>query len=152
MSSRRTPDEPGQVLYQAIFDSAVDFAVVTTDHEGRITAWNAGAERILGWSSEEMIGQPFATFFTPEDRATDQPAAEMRRTAETGRAADERWHLRKDGSRFWASGALMHLRTRGGADLASSISCATAPRRRHARARRIASATSCRSSPTPCRC
>ncbi|WP_238296716.1 PAS domain S-box protein, partial [Methylobacterium soli] len=117
ISSRRTPDEPGPVACQAIFDSAVDFAIITADHEGRITAWNPGAERVLGWSAEEMIGQPTATFFTPEDRACDRPATEMRRAAETGRAADERWHLRKDGSRFWASGELMPLRARDGTDL-----------------------------------
>nr|WP_264051488.1 PAS domain S-box protein [Methylobacterium sp. FF17] len=117
MSSRHTPDEPGPVACQAIFDSAVDFAIIATDHDGLVTAWNPGAERILGWSAVEMIGQPTATFFTPEDRASDRPATEMRRATETGRAADERWHLRKDGSRFWASGELMPLRSRDGSDL-----------------------------------
>ncbi|WP_238297390.1 PAS domain-containing protein, partial [Methylobacterium soli] len=117
ISSRRTPDEPGPVACQAIFDSAVDFAIITTDHEGRITAWNPGAERVLGWSAEEMLGQPTATFFTPEDRAADRPATEMQCASETGRAADERWHLRKDGSRFWASGELMPLKARDGSDL-----------------------------------
>ncbi|XYD09071.1 PAS domain S-box protein [Methylobacterium sp. NMS12] len=117
MSSRRTPAEPGQVPYQAIFDSAVDFAIITTDSQGLITAWNPGAERILGWSAQEMRGRSAATFFTPEDRAADRPAIEMRCVTETGRAADERWHLRKDGSRFWASGELMPLRSPEGADL-----------------------------------
>ncbi|GJD55592.1 PAS domain S-box protein [Methylobacterium dankookense] len=116
-SSRRTPDGPAQVPYQAIFDSAVDFAIITIDQEGRITAWNPGAQRILGWTAGEMVGQPSATFFTPEDRAADRPAVEMRQAAQTGRAADERWHLRKDGTRFWASGELMPLRSPDGADL-----------------------------------
>ncbi|GJD55733.1 PAS domain S-box protein [Methylobacterium dankookense] len=115
--SRRTPDEPEQLHYRAIFDSAVDFAIITTDHEGRVTAWNPGAERILGWSAGEMVGQSAATFFTPEDRAADRPATEMRCAAETGHAADERWHLRKDGSRLWASGELMPLRSMEGADI-----------------------------------
>jgi len=97
--------------YEAIFDSAVDFAIITTDGDGRITAWNLGAERILGWSAGEMVGQPTATFFTPEDRAAGVPEKEMRSAAETGRAVDERWHLRRDGSRFWASGELMPLRS-----------------------------------------
>ncbi len=117
MSSRRTSDETGHVPYRAIFDTAVDFAIVTSDHEGRVTAWNPGAERILGWSAEEMVGRPTATFFTPEDRAADRPATEMRCAAQTGRAADERWHLRKDGSRFWASGEMMPLRAPDGSDL-----------------------------------
>ena len=111
------PGEPTPAFYRAIFDSAVDFAIITTDHAGRVTAWNPGAERILGWPAEEMVGQPSATFFTPEDRAADRPAIEMRCAAETGRAADERWHLRKDGSRFWASGEMMPLRSPDGADL-----------------------------------
>lgn len=105
------------VPYQAIFESAVDFAIVTTDHEGRVTAWNPGAERILGWSAEEMVGHSAENFFTPEDRAAGRPETEMRCAAETGRAADERWHLRKDGSRFWASGEMMPLRSPAGADL-----------------------------------
>ncbi|BAU88798.1 PAS/PAC sensor hybrid histidine kinase [Methylorubrum populi] len=102
---------------EAIFDCAVDFAIITTDREGTVTAWNPGAERILGWSVGEMLGQPTGTFFTPEDRASGQPAAEMRRAAEAGRAADERWHVRKDDSRFWASGELMPLRSPDGTDL-----------------------------------
>ncbi|GJE52741.1 hypothetical protein GOFOIKOB_5815 [Methylobacterium tardum] len=103
--------------YEAVFDSAVDFAIITSDRDGRVTSWNPGAERILGWSAAEMLGLPTGTFFTPEDRAVGQPASEMRRAAEAGRASDERWHLRKDGSRLWASGELMPLRGRGGSDL-----------------------------------
>jgi PAS domain S-box-containing protein len=112
-----TPDDLAQVPYRAIFESATEFAVITTNREGRVTAWNPGAERILGWSAQEMVGQHAAAFFTPEDRAADRPATEMRCAAETGRAIGERWHLRKDGTRFWASGELMPLRGRDGADL-----------------------------------
>ena len=111
------PTSTDPVPYQAIFESAVDFAIVTSDHEGRVTAWNPGAERILGWSAEEMVGHSAETFFTPEDRAAGRPETEMRCAAETGRAADERWHLRKDGSRFWASGEMMPLRSTDGTDL-----------------------------------
>ncbi|MBP2492576.1 MULTISPECIES: PAS domain S-box protein [Methylobacterium] len=103
--------------YAAIFGSAVDFAIITTDRNGRVTAWNPGAERILGWSAGEMVGQPTSTFFTPEDRVAGWPETEMRCAAETGRANDERWHLRKDGTRFWASGELMPLRSPEGASL-----------------------------------
>ncbi|MER2269359.1 PAS domain S-box protein [Methylobacterium oxalidis] len=108
---------PEAALYRAIFDSTVGFAIITIDHEGRVTAWNPGAEHIMGWSAEEMLGQSAATCFTPEDRAADRPATEMRCAVETGRSADERWHLRKDGSRFWASGEMMPLRSPEGADL-----------------------------------
>jgi PAS domain S-box-containing protein len=124
---------------QAIFDSTVDFAVIATDPTGRITAWNPGAERILGWPAEEVLGQPSAIFFTPEDRAAGQPAAEMRHTIETGRAADERWYLRRDGSRFWASGELMLLRGRDGANLGflKILRDRTEARAREGEARRV---------------
>ncbi|WP_244537541.1 PAS domain S-box protein [Methylobacterium sp. yr596] len=116
-SSPLMPGEPTPAFCRAIFDSAVDFAIITTDHEGRVTAWNPGAERILGWPAGEMVGQPAATFFTPEDRAAGWPETEMRCVSEMGRAADERWHLRKDGSRFWASGEMMPLHSPDGAEM-----------------------------------
>lgn len=103
--------------YRAIFDSAADFAILATDINGLVTDWNPGAERILGWRETEMLGEPANRIFTPEDCSAAQPAAEMRRAMETGRAADERWHLRRDGSRFWASGEMMVLRDRDGAHL-----------------------------------
>ena len=115
LHDERVPPRAGH--YRAIFESAVDFAIITSDPEGSITAWNPGAERILGWSAGEMLGRAAATFFTPEDRAADRPATEMRCAAETGRSADERWHLRKDGSRFWASGEMMPLRSSDGSAL-----------------------------------
>ena len=99
---------------RAIFDSAIDFAIIATDREGKITDWSAGAERVLKWSVEEMHGQPVDRFFTPEDRASGRPATEMRLSLKDGRAADERWHLRKSGERFWASGEMMPLRDDSG--------------------------------------
>ena len=94
---------------RAVFDSAVDFAIVVTDCDGLVTDWNAGAERMFGWTAGEMRGQPADRFFTPEDRAAGRIETEMRRARDEGRASDERWHLRKDGSRFWASGEMMPL-------------------------------------------
>ncbi len=103
--------------HRAIFDSAVDFGIVATDTGGVVTDWNPGAERIFGWSSAEMVGKPAEVFFTPEDRTEGRPSYEMRQSLETGRASDERWHLRKDGCRFWASGEMMPLRDERGAHL-----------------------------------
>ncbi|WP_066918737.1 PAS domain-containing protein [Methylobacterium sp. CCH5-D2] len=94
---------------RAIFESAVDFAIVVTDRDGIVTDWNSGAENVMGWTAAEMRGQSAARFFTPEDQANGRVAYEMRRALETGRATDERWHLRKDGQRFWASGEMMPL-------------------------------------------
>ena len=100
---------------RAIFDSAVDFAIIATGRDGRVTDWNAGAERILGWTAAEMCGETVDRFFTPEDRAADRAGTEMRLALAQGRASDERWHLKKDGSRLWASGELLPLRDEGGA-------------------------------------
>ncbi|MCJ2064888.1 PAS domain S-box protein [Methylobacterium sp. J-088] len=116
MELRRSLREQAEqrMLHERILDSATDYAFVATDPEGRITRWNAGAERILGWTEAEMLGRPVDAFFTPEDRDVDRPGTEMRLALEDGSAADERWHLRKDGTRFWASGEMMPLRTDGG--------------------------------------
>jgi PAS domain S-box-containing protein len=94
---------------QAIMDSATEYAIITFDGDGRITSWNSGAERMLGYSEEEAIGQPGEIFFTPEDRASGHAAIEMTRAREEGRATDERWHMRKDGSVFWGSGLMLPM-------------------------------------------
>src|SRR5690242_14823206 len=103
--------------YRAVFKSAVDFAIITMDRDGQVTDWNPGAEHVLGWTAGEMRGQAAEHFFTPEDRAAGSPGSEMRRALEAGRADDERWHLRKDGSRFWASGEMHPLRDEAGQHL-----------------------------------
>nr|WP_295665970.1 PAS domain S-box protein [Sphingomonas sp.] len=92
-----------------ILDSAMDYGIVTLDLQGVITSWNAGAHALMGWSEKEIIGLHCTTFFTPEDRDQEIPDREMRAALVSGRGADERWHLRKDGSRFWASGEMMPL-------------------------------------------
>ena len=84
-------------------ETVADYAIFTVDPNNRITTWNTGAERLLGWSESEAIGLPAEVVFTPEDRAAGEPEKEFRTAAETGSAADERIHIRKDGSRFWAS-------------------------------------------------
>jgi PAS domain S-box-containing protein len=99
---------------QAILDSTTRFAIIGTDRDGGVTDWNLGAERIFGWSSAAMRGRPIAQLFTPEDRAIGRPETEMHLARERGRADDERWHLRADGSRFWASGEMMPLRAANG--------------------------------------
>ena len=61
---------------------------------------------MLGWSEKERVGSTAELIFTPEDRLAQVPQREIREALETGRATDERWHVRKDGSRFWASGVM----------------------------------------------
>ena len=96
--------------HRAVVDSAIDYAIVATSLDGRVTQWNEGARRILGWTEEEMLGEPLHRFFTDEDVANGQVETEMREALATGHGKDERWHQRKDGERFWASGELTVLR------------------------------------------
>ncbi|WP_141510026.1 PAS domain S-box protein [Ramlibacter sp. WS9] len=93
--------------YRQVVESAVDYAIVGTDLEGHITIWNEGACRVLGWGREEMLGEAVHRFFTPEDVAAGRVEYEMETARLEGRASDERWHVRKSGERFWASGELM---------------------------------------------
>jgi PAS domain S-box-containing protein len=97
-----------------ILESTTGYGILTIDLEGRITLWNPGAERLTGWSEDEVLGKPADFFYTPEERAQGIPEREMLRAAENGRAVDDRQHLRKDGSRFFASGLMMPLRNGGG--------------------------------------
>ncbi|MBF9266086.1 PAS domain S-box protein, partial [Paracidovorax cattleyae] len=92
-----------------VVENAVEYAIFSTDLDRRITTWNSGAERILGYSENEAVGQLADMIFTPEDRAAGAPLSETRTALATGGALDDRLHQRKDGSRFWASGALMPM-------------------------------------------
>ncbi|BCM85237.1 hypothetical protein mvi_36980 [Methylobacterium indicum] len=95
---------------RAIFNSASEMAILVTDTVGRVTDWNVGAERILGWSAEEMRGQTIERIFTAEDRARGRLEEEMAVVLRDGHAEDVRWHLRKDGGRFYAVGDMTSLR------------------------------------------
>jgi PAS domain S-box-containing protein len=96
-------------LFRLIVESATDFAIFTMDTDRLVTTWNAGAERLFGYSEPEMIGSSADRVFTPEDQARGLPDLEVKQASATGRAADERWHQRRDGTQFWASGLLMRL-------------------------------------------
>ncbi|MCJ2033017.1 PAS domain S-box protein [Methylobacterium sp. J-068] len=104
----------GQDRYRAVFDSAIDYAIIVMGLDGRVDDWNEGATRILGWSPAEMCQRPADVFFTPEDRAAGIAAKEMQAALDQGRGIDERWHVRKDGTRFWANGEMMALRDEDG--------------------------------------
>ena len=95
-----TPEE----YLRLMIESAQDYAIFATDTEGDITEWNPGAENIFGYSESEIIGQPGAILFTPEDRRRKVPEKELQTARQQGYAMDDRWHIRKDGSRFFASG------------------------------------------------
>ncbi|WP_246526443.1 HWE histidine kinase domain-containing protein [Plastoroseomonas hellenica] len=92
-----------------VLDSATDYAIVVLDLKGRITGWNAGARAIFGYGHTEVLGRSGDIFLTAEDRSAGVFVAELCRAMEKGRAANERWHIRRDGSRFWASGQVTPL-------------------------------------------
>ena len=95
--------------YRLIVESAIDYAIIAADLDGVVTTWNDAAEAVLGWSERQIVGRPIATIFTPEDVEDGIPEREMRISLSMGKASDERWHLKADGSRFFASGEMMPL-------------------------------------------
>ena len=95
--------------FRLFVESVHDYALFQLDPRGLILTWNTGAERLLGWAEDEVIGQSAALLFVPEDVAKGEPDREVETARSVGHAEDERWHLRKDGSRFFASGVLTAL-------------------------------------------
>ena len=105
-------------LASLVIENAEEFAIFGIDSEGCIVTWNPGVERVLGYTQDEFIGQPMSLIFTPEDVENAVPQQELKKALNEGRALDERWHQRKDGALFWASGMTIRLldqenRTRG---------------------------------------
>jgi PAS domain S-box-containing protein len=97
-----------------LVDAVVDYAIYMLDPNGRITNWNKGAERIKGYTADEIVGQNFSRFYTPEDLATGLPSRALGVAAEEGRFEAEGWRLRKDGSRFWANVVIDPIRDEDG--------------------------------------
>jgi PAS domain S-box-containing protein len=89
--------------FRLVVESLQDYAVFMTDPEGLVSSWNRGAERILGWSQREVIGQWFGRFYSDEDQRADLPPRMMRDAVAQGRCENEGWRVRNDGSRFWAN-------------------------------------------------
>ncbi|WP_292937933.1 PAS domain S-box protein [Noviherbaspirillum sp.] len=98
-----------QQHFRLLVEASTDYAIMTTDPAGNIMSWNAGAERILGLSATEAIGLPIASLFTSEDRDMGEPMRELGEARAAGRSEDDRWHLRQDGTRFWATGVVTPL-------------------------------------------
>jgi PAS domain S-box-containing protein len=100
--------------YRMIVESAVDYAIFTCGMDARITSWNTGAQAILGYAPEDIIGEPCARIFMADDVGADVPEAEMRAAHDGVSVRAERWHRRRDGTRFWSSGRMVALRDRRG--------------------------------------
>jgi len=108
-SSLTTRDTAEGELFRLMLENVRDYAIFVKDPEGHVKSWNPGAERLLGYSEAEILGQSASLFYTPEDNAGDIPRREMEHAVKTGRCEDIRWHVRKDGSRFWSGGTLTPL-------------------------------------------
>jgi PAS domain S-box-containing protein len=110
----RRPAGDGAWPVQLLIDSVIDYAIYMIDLDGRVASWNSGAERLNGYSANEIIGQPFAKFFTPEDQATEFPKRALAAAARTGRFESEGWRVCADGSRFWTLAVIDAVRDHDG--------------------------------------
>jgi PAS domain S-box-containing protein len=105
------PNEPR--LFGNLISRLTDAAVFLIDQDGYILSWNPGVERILGYTEDQWLGQSVHIIFTPEDQALGRPEAEIHTAVRNGQSPDLRWHLRKDGSGFFAEGSVVALRDEG---------------------------------------
>lgn len=114
ITKRRLAEEElrlGEERMRLVAESTHDFAIIILDDHGAITDWNTGAELIFGYTKDEVLGAYYDLIFSPEDRAAGIPESELRAAREHGRGEDERWHVHKNGSRFYCSGEVTLLKS-----------------------------------------
>src|SRR4051794_35347073 len=117
ITSRRLAEDArreAESRFTAMVKNVRDHAIFLTGPEGVITSWNVAAERLIGYSEAEALGRHFSVVFTPEDVRAGLPGQELRQALDEGRAEDERWHRKKDGTRFWALGIVTPMYDAGG--------------------------------------
>jgi PAS domain S-box-containing protein len=100
--------------FRRLVEAAKDYAIFMVDADGGVITWNEGAQRVFGYEEEEILGEDGSSLFTPEDRSSGAPERELKKAQTEGRAEAERWHMRKDGSRFWASDFIRPMRNEEG--------------------------------------
>jgi PAS domain S-box-containing protein len=100
--------------FRLMVESVTDCAIVMLDSEGRVVSWNTGAQRIKGYSAEEIVGQHFSRFYPPADIARGVPQRDLDAAAAQGRCEVEGWRVRKDGSSFWANVVFTAIRDQAG--------------------------------------
>jgi len=93
----------GEARFRLMVSSVKDYAILMLDPQGLVASWNEGAQRLKGYTEQEILGRHFSMFYPGDDVAAGRPDRELARAREQGRLEDEGWRLRKDGSRFWAS-------------------------------------------------
>ncbi|MBD6614350.1 PAS domain S-box protein [Komarekiella sp. 'clone 1'] len=100
--------------YRLLIEGVTNYAIFMLDPNGKFTSWNIGAERILGYQEAEIIGQPFELIFSPEAIERGQPQQALRQAITEGFSRENRWHIRKDGTFFWAHCVITPLRDENG--------------------------------------
>lgn len=117
ISERRRAEEQlreSQEEFRLLVQGVTDYALFMLDRDGRVNSWNSGAERIKGYSREEILGHHFSRFYTEEDREAGLPGKGLHQAATEGRWETEGWRVRKDGSRFWAHVVIDAIRSEAG--------------------------------------
>jgi PAS domain S-box-containing protein len=117
LTERRAAEEElrrSEERFRLLVQSVTDYAIYMLDPEGRVSSWNAGAERFKGYSADEIIGEHFSRFYSEEDRAAGIPKTALETAEREGRFEAEGWRVRKDGSRFWANVVIDPIRTPDG--------------------------------------
>lgn len=117
LTDRRAAEEAlrrSEERFRLLVQSVTDYAIYMLDPNGRVTSWNAGAERFKGYTADEIIGEHFSKFYQPEDRDAGVPARALDTAITEGRFEAEGWRVRKDGSRFWANVVIDPVRDEAG--------------------------------------
>ena len=115
MTRQERREKPAEAFdrYRLLVESITDYAIYMLDAEGMVTSWNPGAQRFKGYRAEEILGEHFSRFYTPEDQAAGLPEKALSAARREGRFESEGWRVRKDGSRFWASVVIDPIRVDG---------------------------------------
>jgi len=122
-SKTKSPSDGGEKLFAAVktsdmlrllVESVRDYAIILLDPKGHVLSWSPTAERLKGWTADEIIGRHFSAFYPPEDNASHKTAMELSVAEKDGRFEDQGWRVRKDGKRFWANVILTALRDETG--------------------------------------
>jgi PAS domain S-box-containing protein len=117
LTDRRAAEEElrqSEERFRLLVQSVTDYAIYMLDPDGRVSSWNAGAERFKGYTADEILGQHFSRFYLEEDREAGVPRTALETAEREGRFEAEGWRVRKDGSRFWASVIIDPIRNEGG--------------------------------------
>jgi len=109
-----SPAQRGDDIFRLLVENVKEYAIFALDAAGNVATWNAGAERMKGYTAEQIIGQPYEIFFPPEAAEEGRPRRLLALAREEGQVEDEGWRVRRDGSRFWADALLTALRDEQG--------------------------------------